>query len=409
MYFNWIFGVFPLYVWLSFSGLSDAFKLVGLVDSGTFSNPFKLILLSLAYSLATIYVIRCGAFRYILRTSNVYMVFLYYVLLGFVFTLFPVKLFVNIVHYYGALIVAWSFVIFFAGQPQNLQKSLCVILLFICLANIAASVFVPGIGIYELTGRWQGFSGNPNTMAPICMVGFLTAFSLLINKSRYPKILICCCLIVFLIGLLGAFSATCLVLTFSASSFCWFLYQTNGLGGVKKAGLYLAGSIGVVFLAGIIWFFEEKFFSDSKYFFDFIGRDSTLTGRTTLWEYGYIVFSLKPEFGWSFDSLMSASSLLQSRFEFEYFQFHNGYIDILVKGGYIGLFLFVLILIRIYFGIKRRVSEPFKPYLLAMLLVMVGHNISESSFGRELHPMWFLFVLVYVLSVSNLFKIKAVD
>ena len=92
---------------------------------GHFSNPFKLILLSLAYSLATIYVIRCGAFRYILRTSNVYMVFC--IMCYWVSSLrcFPVKLFVNIVHYYGALIVAWSFVIFCRPTTKPAEVVVC--------------------------------------------------------------------------------------------------------------------------------------------------------------------------------------------------------------------------------------------------------------------------------------------
>ena len=129
------------------------------------------------------------------------------------------------------------------------------------------------------------------------------------------------------------------------------------------------------------------------------GRDSTLTGRTDLWNDLLKIASESPILGVGYGSFWIGNSHgLWDIHIWAPTQGHNGYIDVYVELGAIGLFLIGGLIISSY----RRILHEFKPNYdaaairLTLLTMIIFHNVSESSFLRGTVDLWFLFLLVVI-------------
>lgn len=82
-----------------------------------------------------------------------------------------------------------------------------------------------------------------------------------------------------------------------------------------------------------------------------LGRDITLTGRTTLWAYALQFWAEKPILGWGYggifgDSWDAPGRIVQVNQYYSAPHFHNGYFQIATELGTIGLMLFLFVQFR---------------------------------------------------------------
>jgi exopolysaccharide production protein ExoQ len=124
-----------------------------------------------------------------------------------------------------------------------------------------------------------------------------------------------------------------------------------------------------------------------------LGRDSTLTGRTNVWE---AVTSLTPNTllgaGYASFWLGDRLSALWARFWWQPTQAHNGYLEVYLNLGALGLALLAAFLLTSY----RRVWRPgttldFLSLSLAIWTVTLLRNMTEASFLAG--PFWVLLLL----------------
>jgi len=150
----------------------------------------------------------------------------------------------------------------------------------------------------------------------------------------------------------------------------------------------------------VIFYFGDSLSSNSA--LNVVGRDGTLSGRTAIWQIGFDVFSERPFMGWSFDNL---TTLLTSSGSFmRHGQFHNGYIDMAVRGGIVGFGIMMLLAISA-FRRTRRLMNAAKVEGLFLMVFLVGalfHNLAEASLFRYVHEYWLLFTLVWVVAIDML-------
>ena len=133
-----------------------------------------------------------------------------------------------------------------------------------------------------------------------------------------------------------------------------------------------------------------------------LGRDVSLTGRTRIWEIvkmqqtnplvgcGFMGF-WDSEFGvWAIDEI---GARLNSA--------HNGYLDVYLDGGIIGVFLLLLMLVARGFGILGRMfgNSQFGRLGLIYFCIALLYNNSESSFFR-LDALWAM-LLMAMISVPS--------
>jgi len=138
-----------------------------------------------------------------------------------------------------------------------------------------------------------------------------------------------------------------------------------------------------------------------------LGRNPTLTGRTEIWA-AVIPMAPNPLVGAGFESFW-LSSRVNARLE-ELFpnlglnEAHDGYIEVYLNLGWVGLGLIGLILIDGYSrAVKAFRREPaLGSLLLAYIFTEVVYNITEAGF-RMLHPIWifFLFAVIEASSIAT--------
>jgi O-antigen ligase len=125
-----------------------------------------------------------------------------------------------------------------------------------------------------------------------------------------------------------------------------------------------------------------------------LGRDTTFTGRTDVWQ---TLLNLKtnPIIGTGFCDIWSNASYRKLMPDWVAFSAHNGYVEMYLDGGMVGVGLLVLMLLAVASKINRHLQKEDDYAILrfSVLLITAIYNFSESIYGR-ISPGWFVFLLV---------------
>ena len=126
-----------------------------------------------------------------------------------------------------------------------------------------------------------------------------------------------------------------------------------------------------------------------------LGRNSTLTGRTDIWNL-VLTMTQSPLFGTGFESFWLGTRL-QKIWDIWWWhpnEAHNGYIEVYINLGWVGITLLGILLITGYRNIIAtfRTKPEMAEIKLAFFLVAVVYDFTESAI-RTLNPIWILFLL----------------
>jgi exopolysaccharide production protein ExoQ len=138
-----------------------------------------------------------------------------------------------------------------------------------------------------------------------------------------------------------------------------------------------------------------------------VGRDATLTGRTAIW--GQVVSMVSnPLLGAGYDSFWLGPRLdkLWSIFPFQPNEAHDGYLEIYLQLGWVGIAILAAIIIsgyrRILSAVRR--ASTASTLRLAFLVSALVYNLTEAAF-KALHPVWFCMLwAIMAVPVSRLVK-----
>jgi exopolysaccharide production protein ExoQ len=126
-----------------------------------------------------------------------------------------------------------------------------------------------------------------------------------------------------------------------------------------------------------------------------IGRDPTLTGRTDIWKL-VIGMANRPLLGTGFESFWLGSRLdaIWKLYWWHPNEAHNGYIDVFLTLGWIGIALVGMLFLSAYWKVMKalRHNPQTAKLRLAYLLIAVIYNFTESAV-RIMHPVWIVFLL----------------
>jgi O-antigen ligase len=137
-----------------------------------------------------------------------------------------------------------------------------------------------------------------------------------------------------------------------------------------------------------------------------VGRDSTLTGRTDIWK-DVLPLTVNPLFGAGYESFWLGPRLEKiwsNSWSERPNQAHNGYLEVYLDLGWVGLALLGLVMTWGYWNILRtlRSYSAIGRLKLAFFVVATIYNLTEHGF-RELHLVWIIFLLaVTVIPDSRL-------
>ena len=124
------------------------------------------------------------------------------------------------------------------------------------------------------------------------------------------------------------------------------------------------------------------------------GKDSTLTGRTYLWQQGWQAAAQAPLLGAGYQAYWVQGFAEAERLWQEFyigaragFHFHNTYIEVLVELGFVGFALLVLVIARVLFGhLARLLNDRHNQASYIMLGIAVMLLIRSFVEVDVLHP-----------------------
>jgi exopolysaccharide production protein ExoQ len=129
-----------------------------------------------------------------------------------------------------------------------------------------------------------------------------------------------------------------------------------------------------------------------------MGRDPSLTGRTEIWKL-VLGMAHNPWLGTGYDSFWLGKRLekIWSIYWWHPVQAHDGYIEVFLNLGGVGLTLLGVVLVTGYKNIVDafRKDSRSNSLRLAYLVVFVAYNFTESAFAM-MHPIWIFFLLAAV-------------
>lgn len=164
--------------------------------------------------------------------------------------------------------------------------------------------------------------------------------------------------------------------------------------GIKDSASFMATHFkGIVIVAVIVYLL----FSDLvvEMIAPFLGRDSTLTGRTSdIWRPLLDVAAQHPLFGAGFGGFWGVENP-----DLGVLQAHNGYLDIFIELGYLGLVLLAAFLLAFCGKVQRMLdySRDWGFYGICFLLMTLSYNLTESSLLQALSYLWSMMVFLTIV------------
>jgi len=265
----------------------------------------------------------------------------------------------------------------------------------LALASLAIGVVAPGMGGEDPMGPagWRGVFATKNDLGMVMALGTITYFySLCAGGQKFNAFarqltgLLLCLSVLDL-----AQSSTCLVVTALGMALCLVIKLTHKRVGVA---IIIWTSI-LLLLAPAVFIVTNQLAAIAP----LVGRDAQLTGRVDLWLILPSYIAERPWLGYGLGGFWVADStnvsLIWAAVGWAPPHAHDGWLDLLLELGTVGLVLFSLqILLIVVNGIRAVVdgTEPDSQYLLVITFILLFYNISESNLVRP-GEIWALLVI----------------
>ena len=241
---------------------------------------------------------------------------------------------------------------------------------------------------------WTGVSTTKNGLGMISMIFGLAATSRLLDllgKQKEPHRM----RLLIAHGTIFAMALYLLNVAHSATSLACFIL--GGVVLVSTSWRTVARWPGLIhILLGSLLFisYASLFIIPGSGLLEALGRNSTLTGRTDVWT-KVVTLVRDPVFGTGFESFWIGMRLAEMRLlDPSLNQAHNGYLEIYLNLGWVGLTLLAIVILA---GYRNAISayhrDPSTAKLrLVYFVVALSYNFTEGAF-KMMDPIWILFLL----------------
>ena len=273
---------------------------------------------------------------------------------------------------------------------QKYIKLLAISLLLINIASYLAIFLLPDIGIgHVVTSEWKGIFTHKNHLGKAASLSILIFFYLLLKENKWRWV-----------WLLGLFSSICLVL--GSQSAAAIMISVCILAVIGAA--YLLEKMPIVllvmFLTTLVILVISPLPKPSQ-ILKYLGKDETLTGRTQLWEFSLHMVSKKPLQGYGYGAFWlgskgpSAYAWEGMPMGMEITHSHNGFIEVLLGIGIVGLFFLSITYSRammraIGYFFRNNFKFEYSIYIIILLWIL-PYNISELALFDRNNIFWVLF------------------
>ncbi|MGV2828834.1 O-antigen ligase family protein [Myxosarcina sp. GI1(2024)] len=172
--------------------------------------------------------------------------------------------------------------------------------------------------------------------------------------------------------------------------------------------IMISASLAVTFIgfAGLMFFMT---FLETDSFFIALGKDATLSGRTEIWQLVWDRIQLRPWLGYGlaafWNGLNGPSAYVQLALTVEVLYAHNGFLDICLSIGFVGLSVFLVSLFSTGFkslALLRKTNSPEGFWPLLFLTYILLSNITEGTIITMSNSFWAIYTAIsYSLIIAR--------
>ena len=163
-------------------------------------------------------------------------------------------------------------------------------------------------------------------------------------------------------------------------------------------------TVHLLVMAVILVAFSALFLNLGSSLVETMGRDATLTGRTALWK-EIVGMNGNPFLGTGFESFWIGPrlDLIWEHHWWHPNEAHNGYLEVYLNLGWIGLGILSAVLVTGYRKVIQMLQRDpkFGGLFLAFYLVGVIYSFTEAGF-RLLNPVWIAFLMACTVAPDEL-------
>jgi len=259
-------------------------------------------------------------------------------------------------------------------------------------------------GEWDYKAYYTGVTTNKNTLGAICLMSGLASVWCFIRawknreEPRRVQRLIAYGMVIFIV--LWLFELADSMTSFStfllALPVLFFADNRTNRSRTAKVHILVIAAIGLALFA--------EFLAPSL--LSLVHRSATLTDRTDVWA---LALSLRDSslIGSGFESFWLGPRLAKiwSVFKWGPMETHNGYLEIFLQLGWVGLALLGVVIAtgyRTIIGDWRR-NRPTASLMLAYFVVGMIYNLTEAAFFRMMAPVW----IIMLLALTNVPAVPA--
>jgi len=255
---------------------------------------------------------------------------------------------------------------------------------------IPAAVHLPGEVDPSLIGDWRGLYGQKNTAGAVCAITALLFLFSRNGRGNWIGWLVAA----VALGFLAMTRSKTSVALFPIALMAGLLYRISWRDSLSRA-IFLCGTILAAVTAALVlvlnWDAAIRLLTDPASF----------TGRAEIWQAILAYMRDHPFLGAGFGTIARTGTLsplhdyARGNWVEAIADSHNGYLQILVTTGGIGLVLALLAMVAdpvLRFWPLEPARTGFKAMLFALFVFVLLHNFLETDFLESDNSLWFAFL-----------------
>ncbi len=325
----------------------------------------------------------------------------------------PNSVFLRVGHMIGLGFVAICAGLWAQQRREAIFYLTAIFMLFVLVLSVLFVLLFPGHGVVTAGpgepvssgARWLGVTGHPNLLGAAAMAGIWAAVAIqYLGNGLATRALSWSTIVFGVVALIGSDSRTSLIATIFIL-FIFLLFQGRR---AVTFGAFIQRLLSFFGIAAatirLMYVVSPEFVISHLTPGTRIGAGSVLSDRNIIWQYGVEALYDYP-MGWSFDLLQTYWDVHGREVLFPHF--HNGFLDVAVKGGVVGESILLIILFRMMLSLKRLYKLDYKLFVIyfAFFSGNILYNFVETGFDRE-SVLWPILVVVWITVEEKVYASK---
>jgi exopolysaccharide production protein ExoQ len=378
-----------------------------LVEDTTAGSAMDRLVLTVLLSLAIVILLRRKVnWADILKNNLWLIVFFLYALTSLLWSDFPFVSFKRWIKAAGPLLMA--LVIATEQHPlESLERVMRRTAYVLIPFSLVLLKYYPLLG--RVYGRWDGqemwtgVTTHKNSLGQLCAVSVFILFWGSLRRwnagerhktwlQPITDVLVVLIAAYLLRGPEGSYSATSVVILTIGSSIAFFFFR------VKSFARIVATNLKTFAIAAVLMYYLLAQ-SLMGLVTSAVNRDETLTGRTDIWLVLREVAATSPIVGQGYGGFWGLHPEITAKTAVG--EGHNGYLDIYVELGAVGIALLAVFLLAYCGKVRQRFDTAFAYSVLAVCLLSMTllYNLSESAFLTNGY-LWTTLILMAIVFSS---------